>query len=343
MIEKAQNSRELVIAAISQAEGFFEPYLENLRLSRSAILEQDTEQLQLSLMTLGMLIEHSEQLGSFGVALSVRGDVIISGNRKGELFEIGALPLLLSRKQLVLDSLRRLKAQPEVKTLLDLVEQVSDEASREALRLELSSLQQKSYPVTPAAKIGGHDRKTQMTIASDQQENASAGARGADGELGGRAYQPVEEALRAADKALEVLGEANSDLGQLRNGYAAEVAQTAGLPEKVDRLAVAVEALTRTVTALSAEARAGRDVSPLVPVAVMQKPVVDGAAEEAVAAAPDGPVQKVLRKVLGTLKRAAEWLWSMLIHLATVREWTLGGEVHIPGLAKASLNITFGG
>jgi hypothetical protein len=43
------------------------------------------------------------------------------------------------------------------------------------------------------------------------------------------------------------------------------------------------------------------------------------------------------------LNRASEWLWSMIIHLATIQQWTVGGEISLPGFAKASLTVTFGG
>ncbi len=344
MSVKAQDFHERAITTlIEQTQIYFEPYLKNLRLSRASIIEQNSEQLQLSLATLDTLIDHPEQLGFFRAAFSAQARLIIPEDRNKAQFEVGVLPLLLSRKQQVLDRLRELKGPHEVKTLADLVEQVPDKADREALRSELSSLEQKSSLAVQAANMGQHAGVTPRAAGSERRENPSAGAHEPGGEPGAGEYKPVDEALRAGDKAQEILGEANSELGELRNDYAAEVAQTAGLSEKLDRLSVAVEALIRTVTTLSAEARAGRDVSSLVPVAVMQKPVADGAAEDAVAAAPDGPVQKVLHKILGTLKRAAEWLWSMILHLTTVREWSLGGEVHVPGIAMANLTVTFGG
>jgi len=43
------------------------------------------------------------------------------------------------------------------------------------------------------------------------------------------------------------------------------------------------------------------------------------------------------------LDRAGKWLWSMIIHLAPIREWSLGGKLKLPGFAEASLTVTFGG
>lgn len=344
MSGRTQDSQKKAITSvIEQAQSFFEPHLEDLRLSRLSIREQDSEQLELSLATLETLITHPEQFGFFRADLSVNGDVIISASRDKATFEVGILPLLLARKQLILDRIRGLKRQHPVETLAELVEQVSDEASRQNLRSELSSLNQESYHAGQAANKSRHTGATPMAVGSDRPGKKYDDANTQGGERDNAEYKPVSEALRAGEKTLEILGEAKNELDDLARNYTVEVAQTEGLPEKIDRLSIAMEALIRTVTALSVEAGAGRDVSSLVPVAVMQKPVADGAAAEAVEAAPDGPMKKMLGKILGALKRAAEWLWSMLIHLATIREWSLGGEVHVPVFAKASLEITFGG
>jgi hypothetical protein len=124
---------------------------------------------------------------------------------------------------------------------------------------------------------------------------------------------------------------------------AAEVAETTGLTESIDRLAAAVDALSRTVAALLEELRAGRSGGSLAPVAMVQRPVADGAVAEAETMAPDGAVRRMLQAIKRLLDRAGEWLWSMIIQLVTIREWTLGGKVKVPGLAEASLTVTFGG
>ena len=59
--------------------------------------------------------------------------------------------------------------------------------------------------------------------------------------------------------------------------------------------------------------------------------------------APDGPVRRALRAIMQKLDRAGKWLWSMIIHLAPIREWSLGGKLKLPGFAEASLTVTFGG
>jgi len=32
----------------------------------------------------------------------------------------------------------------------------------------------------------------------------------------------------------------------------------------------------------------------------------------------------------------------MIIQLATIRQWSLGGKVKVPGFAEASITVTFG-
>ncbi|MFI5063531.1 MAG: hypothetical protein ACHP9Z_06100 [Streptosporangiales bacterium] len=100
-----------------------------------------------------------------------------------------------------------------------------------------------------------------------------------------------------------------------------------------------MEGLDETVGALVEDLTAGRGgAAALAPVVVVRKAVADGAAEDAVShagAATKGLLQEVLRK----LKRLGEWLWSMLVHLVNVREWSFGGEVGIPGFAKASVTV----
>lgn len=125
---------------VDQTRLFFEPFLVDLRLSKAEIMAQDPGQLQQSLVALDTLISHPEQFGLFRFRVSGEFGVIIPKDRNEAQFEIGVLPLLLSRKQLVLDRLRQLKALWRPQTLVDLVEQVPDHDSREALRSELSAL-----------------------------------------------------------------------------------------------------------------------------------------------------------------------------------------------------------
>ena len=108
-------------------------------------------------------------------------------------------------------------------------------------------------------------------------------------------YRPREEAEQAGNVTAEVLGEAREGVNEVRREHAAEVDQTPTLADAINRLAIAVDALSRTVTALRKEGRGGGS---LVSVAVIQQPAADGAAEEAISVAlPGNAVQKILQGV----------------------------------------------
>lgn len=159
---------------------------------------------------------------------------------------------------------------------------------------------------------------------------------------GGGGYEWASEALRDGQEAADGLAEVLTELRELNEAQRAEIKQTAKLRESVDRLTQAMEGLDRTVKALLEEVAAGRDgAEALAPVVVVRKAMADGAAEDAAAhagAATKGLLQEVLEK----LKGIGRWLWSMLVHLVKVRQWSFGGEVGIPGFAKASITVTLG-
>jgi hypothetical protein len=126
--------------------------------------------------------------------------------------------------------------------------------------------------------------------------------------------------------------------------HRAEIAQAARLKEAIGQLDEALDALTRTVMALLDELKAGRGAGSLPVVAVVQNTTAVGAWEDAAkVAASDGRVRKALQAIIEKLHKAGQWLWNTIIHLVTIREWSLGGKLKVPGLAEASLNVTFGG
>jgi hypothetical protein len=132
-------------------------------------------------------------------------------------------------------------------------------------------------------------------------------------------------------------------MDELTREHGDEVNRTPDLPEAMDRLATSMDGLSRTMTAWMEQLEAEQDGGALAPVAVVQKQVVDGAAKEAASVTErNGAVRRVLQVILGKLKRASEWLWSMIIQLATIQQWSLGGKIKVPGLAEANITMTFG-
>ena len=68
---------------------YFEPYLADIRLSKQAIMEQDADQLELSLTMLDTLISHPEQFGLFRMKFSAEAGAVVTRDRNEAQFEIG--------------------------------------------------------------------------------------------------------------------------------------------------------------------------------------------------------------------------------------------------------------
>ena len=103
-----------------EAEDFFEPQLSSLGLSVAAIENQDLEQLRSSLERVNDLIANPGQLGTFRLTAS-SGAVIA---RAETTLEVGALPLLLQRKRLILDRIAALGGEAQASSLRDLIAEV---------------------------------------------------------------------------------------------------------------------------------------------------------------------------------------------------------------------------
>lgn len=80
---------------------FFQEQLDNLGLSEDCLNQQIEEELHRSLTIIDQAIENHESFGKFGVTLTAEAAVIITAKTES-LFEIGILPLLLERKQIIL-------------------------------------------------------------------------------------------------------------------------------------------------------------------------------------------------------------------------------------------------
>jgi hypothetical protein len=57
-----------------------------------------------------------------------------------------------------------------------------------------------------------------------------------------------------------------------------------------------------------------------------------------------GHVEQIWDSILAAVKRVSRWLWSVISHLVTVKEWTVTGQVGLGpiGLAQGSISVTFG-
>jgi hypothetical protein len=121
-----------------EAEEFFEPQLAALGLSVASIESHDLIQLRSSLDRVNELIANPGQLGTFRVTAAASMVVIA---RTEATFEVGALPLLLQRKRLILDRVASLGGQAQASSLRDLVAEVEDADVRARLLAEVDQLQ----------------------------------------------------------------------------------------------------------------------------------------------------------------------------------------------------------
>lgn len=140
---------------LEQARVFYEPQLTAQGLSEKAINSQTLEQLHASLDKLDILISHPEQFGLFRIRMTTSGVILV--NQAEAQVEIGILPLLLERKQLVLDRIKELSGGRKIQNLRELVEQVDDEAMRMHLSSELEILIRNNKDLTEKAKVAAQE------------------------------------------------------------------------------------------------------------------------------------------------------------------------------------------
>jgi hypothetical protein len=162
---------------------------------------------------------------------------------------------------------------------------------------------------------------------------------------------PEEDGRGKYDRLTEMRGDGQAVLKGLEGiiliiqdlnaAQSAEIEQSAKLRESVDGLTQAIKGLDRTVAALLDEVAGPGGSAALAPVVIVRKAMADSAAEDAAAHAGDA-TKGLFQEVLGKLKGIGHPLWSMLAHLGTVRQWTFGGEIGIPGLVKATVTVTMG-
>jgi hypothetical protein len=88
----------------TQVNKYFEKQLDDLGLSMSALRRQSEESLRRNLIVVKQAIENHESFGKFAIRMSVEGAIIVSAKRESH-FEVGILPLLLERYQLILKRL----------------------------------------------------------------------------------------------------------------------------------------------------------------------------------------------------------------------------------------------
>ncbi|WP_157488783.1 hypothetical protein [Pseudofrankia sp. DC12] len=120
-----------------EARNFFEGELAGHGLSLDAIEKQNLTQLQDSLSVLDAAISNPQQFGLF--RLKSNSALVFASVESS--FEVGVLPLLLERKQLVLSRIRLLGGSQKIESIRDLIGQIDDLAIRENLAREVEELE----------------------------------------------------------------------------------------------------------------------------------------------------------------------------------------------------------
>jgi hypothetical protein len=151
--EKAvTRARVALNGAMESARRFFEVQLSSIGLSTTQIENQSLEELERSLERVDQAIKHPESFGT--VKLKATGELksfaITSGSDFN--FEVGVLPTLLERKELILERLKLLRQDRKIETLRDLVKKVTDSDLQEKLESELDELEAQSRELREQSK-----------------------------------------------------------------------------------------------------------------------------------------------------------------------------------------------
>jgi uncharacterized protein Smg (DUF494 family) len=123
-------------ATLDATRKHFEPYLERIGFSAEQIEHQTLEELEASLSNVNDAIQHPESFGSISLSFQVsqgRLVSVITGPSEAQM-SIGALPLLLERKSMILRRIAILRPQAQLSDLKRVVaDVVEDPETRDSL------------------------------------------------------------------------------------------------------------------------------------------------------------------------------------------------------------------
>ncbi len=119
----------------SEAGMFFEPKLRPLGLAAEQIEQQEVSELEQSLERVNQLIAHPEQLGTYRAKFSAESSSFVIPKSTSEAqVDVGALPILLARKALILDRIKLLRPLDQIVALRDeITRRVEDPGARAEL------------------------------------------------------------------------------------------------------------------------------------------------------------------------------------------------------------------
>lgn len=126
------------------AQRFFEPKLQEAGLTVAQLQSLDLAGLREALERTNEAIAHSEQFGLLKLKITADSGLVVTRASTEAHFEVGILPLLFERKQLILARVRELASAERVSNLRELVRGVPDARIRAELESELTELEAES-------------------------------------------------------------------------------------------------------------------------------------------------------------------------------------------------------
>jgi len=147
------------------ARRFFEPRLQDIGLSVGQIEASDLKGLHDALERVDDAIRRPEQFGVLSLKMTADIGLVVAAARQEAHVEIGILPLLLERKQIILDRLRELTNAKGVSNLRDLIVDISDPTLRTRLEVELTELESESQRLRA--------EKAEVRVAQEQASQVS--------------------------------------------------------------------------------------------------------------------------------------------------------------------------
>jgi hypothetical protein len=140
-----------------------EPLLKQAGLSVEEIESADLPTLELMLERVNDAVAHPEQFGEYGLQFNAQAGVIITKSQADQHFRVGALPILLERKSLILRRIALLRPVEEFEGLEeDLKRRVEDPALLEDLLKIFERRSSKAKQQTE--EVLGEERQTTLDI-----------------------------------------------------------------------------------------------------------------------------------------------------------------------------------
>jgi hypothetical protein len=151
------------------ASDFFEPQLAALNLSPAAIASFDEESLRAALERVNDAIAHVDQFGAISLRMTADAGWVVAKVTGESHIQVGALPLLLQRKQLILGRIAELAGSRQVQTLSELVAQIGDPELRARLQAELEELRRKTdFIFDEQQQVAAQQRAEDRRLADEE-------------------------------------------------------------------------------------------------------------------------------------------------------------------------------